>query len=123
MCSSSVIAIVDDDEAIRAALSSLLRSLGYEVRLFASAESFLADSRASPDCLVTDIQMPGMNGLQLQLAIRNRRPRLPVIVITAFPEDAVREQAIAAGALHFLSKPFEADAIARCLSEAVGGAR
>ena len=64
--------------------------------------------------------MPGMNGLDLQRALRKRSPEMPVIVITAFPEDAVREQAIAAGALHFLSKPFTADTIARCLREAVG---
>jgi len=116
-----IIAIVDDDAAIRTALSSLVRSMGYGARLFASAEAFLADRPDTPPgCLVTDIQMPGMNGLDLQRALRQRMPGLPVIVITAFPEDAVREQAMAAGALHFLSKPFTADTIARCLRDAVG---
>ncbi|RZA08523.1 MAG: response regulator [Proteobacteria bacterium] len=116
-----IVAIVDDDAAIRTALSSLIRSMGYGARLFVSAEAFLADCfEDPPGCLLTDIQMPGMNGLDLQRALRQRMPELPVIVITAFPEDAVREQAMAAGALHFLSKPFTADTIARCLRDAVG---
>ena len=118
-----VIAIVDDDDAIRIALSSLVRSMGYDVRLYAEAEAYLVDdSIPSAGCVITDIQMPGMNGLQLQTAIRRRTPRLPVIVITAFPEDAIREQALADGAMHFLSKPFAATTMARCLVEAVGTA-
>jgi FixJ family two-component response regulator len=117
----SVIAVVDDDEAIRVALRSLLRSVGYEVRLFADAPSFLADAvMQPPDCVLTDIQMPGMNGLDLQREIRRTMPGLPVIVITAFPEEAIRRQAMADGALGFLSKPFETDTILRCLSEALG---
>jgi FixJ family two-component response regulator len=116
-----VIAVVDDDQGIRAALRSLLRSVGYQVRVFADAPAFLADAaRDRPDCLVTDIQMPGMNGLDLQRAVRARYPDLPVIVVTAFPEDAIRRQAMADGALHFLAKPFESGAILRCLAEAVG---
>lgn len=121
MTPPSIIAVVDDDEAIRVALRSLLRSLGYEVRLFEDAPSFLADARMNPpDCVLTDIQMPGMNGLDLQREVRRTMPRLPVIVITAFPEEAIRRQALADGALGFLSKPFDAAAIIRCLSEALG---
>jgi FixJ family two-component response regulator len=121
MNKTPIIAIVDDDAAIRTALSSLVRSMGYGARLFASAEAFLADRpEAPPGCLMTDIQMPGMNGLDLQRLLRQKMPGLPVIVITAFPEEAMREQAMAAGALCFLSKPFTADTIARCLRNAVG---
>jgi FixJ family two-component response regulator len=118
---SSVIAVVDDDEAIRVALRSLLRSMGYEVRLFADAASFLLEAATRPpDCVLTDIQMPGMNGLDLQRQIRRTMPALPLIVITAFPEEAIRRQAMADGALGFLSKPFETEAILRCLAEALG---
>ena len=119
----ATIAIVDDDAAIRTALSSLLRSMGYAARLFPTAEAFLADgSQPPPDCVLTDVQMPGMNGLELQAAIRRRTPGLPVIMITAFPSEAVRERALAAGALHFLSKPVAADTVARCLQQALGRA-
>ncbi|MCQ4160779.1 response regulator [Roseomonas sp. GC11] len=118
-----VIAVVDDDQGIRTALHSLLRSVGYRVRVFADAPSFLAEAaRERPDCLVTDIQMPGMGGLELQRAVRARYPGLPVIIITAFPEEAIREQALADGALHFFAKPFETAAMLRCLADAVGSA-
>lgn len=119
-----VVAIVDDDDAIRVALSRLLRSLDYQVRAFDSAEAFLtAAGGTAAGCLVTDVQMPGMSGLELQRAVRQRWPDLPVIVITAFPEEAIREQAMAAGARHFLSKPFDAGTIAHCLREVMGHAR
>jgi FixJ family two-component response regulator len=120
---TSIIAVVDDDQGIRTALRSLLRSVGYTVRVFADAGSFLADAAKNrPDCLVTDIQMPGMNGLDLQRTVRRQYPDLPVIIITAFPEEAIRRQALADGALHFLSKPFETGLILRCLGEALGAA-
>lgn len=116
-----MIAVVDDDQGIRAALRSLLRSVGYRVRVFADAPTFLADAAEHrPDCLVTDIQMPGMGGLELQRAVRQRYPDLPVIVVTAFPEDAIRHQAMADGALHFFGKPFETAEMLRCLADAVG---
>ncbi|NGM24174.1 response regulator [Roseomonas stagni] len=115
-----VIAVVDDDQGIRMALRSLLRSVGYTVQLFADGPSFLADADPTPpDCLVTDIQMPGMSGLDLQRAVRARYPHLPVIIVTAFPEEAIRKQAMADGARCFLSKPFDSEAILRCLTEAL----
>ncbi len=117
---SATIAIVDDDAAIRNALSSLLRSMGYAARLFPTADAFLADeSQPPPDCVLTDVQMPGMNGLQLQAEIRRRRPDLPVIVITAFPSEAMRDQALAAGARHFLNKPVSAETVASCIQQAL----
>ncbi|MGX9966153.1 response regulator transcription factor [Roseomonas sp. F4] len=119
-----VVVIVDDDAAIRVALSRLLRSLDYQVRAFDSAEAFLSgEDGGAAGCLLTDVQMPGMSGLELQRAVRERWPALPVIVISAFPEEAIREQAMAGGARHFLSKPFDAGTIAHCLREVTGHAR
>jgi FixJ family two-component response regulator len=117
---SKVLAIVDDDEAILNSLSSLVRSVGYHVRLFKSAAAFLQDHhQPPPDCLLTDVQMPGMNGLELQRAVHARAPALPVIFMTAFPEAAIREKAMRAGAHGFLHKPFEAEAILQSLAAAV----
>ncbi len=110
MSGEPLIAIVDDDEAIRAGLSSLLRSSGYAVALFDSGEALIAAlPGALPDCVVTDVQMPGMSGLDLQALLAERHPALPVIVMTAYAEPAVRARALAAGAIAFLPKPFEAD--------------
>ncbi|RVT90945.1 response regulator transcription factor [Sphingomonas crocodyli] len=120
MTPSPLIAIVDDDGAIRNGLSSLLRSEGYGVELFASAEAFL--DRSAPnalDCLITDIQMPGLTGLELQAILRKDRPSMPVIIMTAFPEPTYRERATANGAICFLSKPFNADELLNCVGRAV----
>lgn len=107
---SELVAVVDDDRSIRTALSSLLRSAGYDVALFDTAEAFLAANAAgAPACLITDIQMPGMGGLALIERIAATAPDLPVIVITAFPEDALRRRALDAGAIAFLGKPFDAN--------------
>jgi len=111
-----VIAIIDDDKAMLAGLSSLLRSAGYQVRLYKSAEAFLAETRGLPGCVLTDVQMPGMNGLQLQAELNRRHPHLPVVFMTAFPEETIRDQAMNAGARAFFNKPFEADAILQVLA-------
>lgn len=116
----ALIAIVDDDEAIRLGLSSLARSAGYAVKLFASAEAFLAQAdAATPDCVITDIQMPGIGGLELQQILKRSHPTLPIVVMTAFPEQKIRDKAVAAGAVCFLSKPFDAETILRCLAVAI----
>lgn len=121
MTAKPLIAIVDDDDAIRTGLSSLLRSAGYAVDLFASAEDFLASlPQGTPRCLVTDIQMPGLSGLDLQARLKADGRSIPVLVMTAFPEAAVRERALAAGAIGFLSKPFDANALLDCLRRALG---
>lgn len=112
------IAVVDDDGSIRSALSSLLRSMGYEVALFDSAEAFLNTSEAS-DCIVTDLQMPGLSGLELLELLTADGDQRPVIIITAFPELQLRERARRLGASSFLSKPFEADVILHALEEAL----
>lgn len=121
MAASSLVAIVDDDEGVRKAVSNLARSAGYAVRLFASAEDFLADETCPrPDCLLTDIQMPGMNGLELQAAVRAGPASLPILMMTAFPELAIQELALAGGALCILSKPFDAETLLSYLARATG---
>jgi FixJ family two-component response regulator len=117
-----VIAVIDDDKAILAGLSSLLRSAGYRVVLYKTAEAFLGQNRAKlPGCVLTDVQMPGMNGLELQAELQRRHPELPIVFMTAFPEEAIREQAMKAGALAFFNKPFEADAVLQVLAAAIAG--
>ncbi len=119
--SSAVIAIVDDDPSIRVAAESLMRSLGYAAFSFASAQEFLRSDRLrETDCLITDLQMPGMGGLELQQALATTGHAMPVIFITAFPEERLRRQAAEAGAFGFLSKPFEGQAIIDCVEAALG---
>lgn len=119
MNAAPYIAVVDDDPSIRSALSSLLRSIGYTVGLFDSAEAFLESLKGgSPACLLTDIQMPGMGGLELQASMGKDHPTVPVLVMTAFPDPAVRERALANGATCFLAKPFDADELLSCVRRA-----
>lgn len=106
----AVVAIVDDDGAIRAALARLIRTIGYVPITFATAEAFLAEiDDVGPACVLTDIQMPKMNGLDLTRAVLRCRPGLPVMVMTAYPSLANRELALSAGADEFLTKPLDYD--------------
>jgi len=115
-----VVSIVDDDESVRTAMSSLLRSLGYEACIFASAEAFLSSPRlCDTSCLIVDVQMPGMTGLDLQAELNARRPGLPVIFITGRPEERLRRRAEAAGAVGFFSKPVDGSMIISCLDGAL----
>ena len=103
-----VVMIVDDDELMRRSARRLIRTYGLAVDTFASAEEFLASGRLQETgCLVLDIQMPGLNGLELQNRLIDLGFRIPIIFITAFTDDATRDQAMKAGALCFLVKPFE----------------
>jgi FixJ family two-component response regulator len=114
------VAVVDDDDAVRDALSNLLSSLGLRVATFASAEAFLASPAcAEAACLIADIQMPGMSGLDLQRHLADGGNPLPVILITAFPRDHVRQQAEAAGAFGFFAKPFEGGPMIACIEQAI----
>jgi len=116
-----VIAVVDDDEAVRTAIENLLRSLGLGVAVFDSAEAFLASPAGlAASCVVTDVQMRGMNGLELQRQIAARDIGMPVILITAFPRDEARRQAEAAGACGYLAKPFEGGRLIECIEKALG---
>jgi FixJ family two-component response regulator len=116
-----VIAIVDDDESFRHAITNFIRSLGYAVLQFASAEAFLNSDRLhDADCLISDVQMPSMNGIELQNKLIAQGHHLPIIFVTAFPEMRARaSQALAAGAIGFLAKPFSDDELIRCLNEAL----
>ena len=116
-----VVAIVDDDQSVRLATESLVKSLGYTPILFASAEDFLQSAHASTaDCVITDIKMPGMTGADLQDALLARGSAMPMIFMTAFPETRVRERVLAAGAIGFLDKPFSGTDIIQCLAKALG---
>ena len=115
-----VIAIVDDDELFRRATTSFVRSLGYGTASYDSAEAFLKSDRVSDaDCLITDVQMPGMTGIELQDRLIAQGHSVPVIFITAFPEMRARAQALAAGAVGFLAKPFDDHNLISCLNEAL----
>ena len=105
---NKVIAIVDDDDLMRNALQGLLKSVGLPARAFASAEEFLKSGQ--PDqiaCLIADIRMPGMSGLELQAKLNAARCRIPIIFITAHGDAKMRMQALRAGAVEFLAKPFD----------------
>jgi FixJ family two-component response regulator len=102
-----VISIIDDDASVRAAADNFLSSLGYRVHTFASAEDFLKSARlADSSCVVADVQMPGMSGLDLLKTIRSRGNDIPFIFITAFPSESIRARAAKAGADGLLDKPF-----------------
>ena len=114
------IAVVDDDEAVRAALANLLASLDLGVVAFASAEEFLASPACqAAACLITDVQMPGMSGLDLQRHLHACGNGMPVILITAFPGDHVRRQAEDEGAVGFLAKPFDGRLMIECIERAL----
>ena len=105
---SAPVAIVDDDELMRGALQGLLRAAGFEARTFASAEEFLESGEPLRfGCLIADIRMPGMSGLDLQAALKADRIATPIIFITAHGDERMRMQALRSGAVEFLAKPFD----------------
>ncbi|HYF88506.1 response regulator transcription factor [Azospirillum sp.] len=106
---SATIAIVEDDPIVRNSLGSLIRSFGYRISLFACAEDFLASPPDGVGCLISDITMPGMSGLELQVAVKVRMPKMPVLLLTAFPDPRIRDRAMASGARMFLEKPVDPD--------------
>ena len=102
-----IVSIIDDDSSVRIAMEGLVRSAGFVVFVFESAEDFLRSPRVDDSsCLITDVQMPGMSGLDLQDRLIAQGSRIPIIFITAFPEHTIRTRAQAGGALGFLEKPF-----------------
>ena len=115
----NLIAIIDDDESVVSGLEGLVRSLGYLACTFTSPQDFLMSSeRGVASCVVTDVQMPDMSGLELQRILVADGLMLPIVFITAFPEDRIRNEAFQAGACGFLSKPFSAQDLATCLEDA-----
>ena len=104
-----IVAAVDDDYRVRESIESLVASAGHTPLVFASAEEFLrSGAPASAICLITDVRMPGIDGLELQRRVRLQRPGLPVIFITAHYDDEIRQRALSQGAAGFLHKPFDA---------------
>ena len=118
-----MIAIVDDDDVVREAMKSLMRSLGYNASTFGSADEFLKSEQVSKtSCLITDLHMPGLSGLDLQNRLIATGHRFPIIFITGYPDEEVRAQAMKAGAIAFLSKPFNADHLISYLDKALKAA-
>ena len=102
-----LITIVDDDESVRNSLKMLFESAGFEVDLFACAEDFLSDGHPTESaCLILDVKLPGISGIDLQNRLRSSGSTTNVVFITAHPDRHTQQQAIAAGATHFFSKPF-----------------
>jgi FixJ family two-component response regulator len=115
-----MISVVDDDESVRTSIGALVRSLGRAAHTFASAEDFLGSSELdATDCLISDIQMPSMTGIELQEELAKRGRKLPIIFITAFPGNRINDQVLAAGALCLLSKPCDGDVLANFIETAL----
>ena len=118
-----LISIVDDDEPIREAINELVSSLGYLSVKFASAEEFLNSDRLNDTtCLITDVRMPGLSGIELQCRLIDQGRTMPVIFITALIDERTRARALSAGAIGFLSKPFHEASLIKCLDTALSSA-
>lgn len=116
----SLVSVVDDDESVRESLPDLLREFGFAARAFSSATEFLtSDSITETKCLILDVAMPGMSGLDLQKELRRRAQYIPIIFITAQKNEAIREEALKRGAVDFLYKPFSDTALLQALNSAV----
>jgi FixJ family two-component response regulator len=117
-----MISIVDDDQSVRESLARLIRSVGFSVKVFASAEEFLSMTDGpQPDCLFLDVRMPGMNGLELHRHLLAANRQLPVIFITAHgSEEDARRRALAAGAVDYLLKPLREEEVLKAIDSALG---
>jgi FixJ family two-component response regulator len=117
---TALISIVDDDESIRTALRRLLKTVGFDVDIFASAEEFLdSGNLEASECLILDLMMPGLDGLELQSKLISNNCELPTIFLSAHKNDQVRDQALKAGAISFLDKPFSEDILIRDVNIAI----
>ncbi len=115
-----VISIIDDDASIRAGLNNLVRSLGYMVSTFASAAAFLQSVQLhNTSCVIADVRMPAMSGVELQSHLRRQGYKVPFIFITAVPDETTRQQALDDGAICFLTKPFDEATLIECLNTAL----
>ncbi len=120
MLSVPLMAIVDDDDSLRDSLDDLLRSVGFRVHGFASAEAFLRAQQAPETaCLILDVRLPGMHGLELQRQLGAAHWRIPIIFVTAYADDDVRARALAAGAVAFLSKPCREEDLLKAIEAAL----
>ena len=117
---NQLVAIVDDDDSVRGTLQELLRSAGFPSLAFESAEAFLGSGHQQETaCLITDIRMPGMSGLELQARLNAERCRIPTIFITAHGDEEMRFQALRAGAVEFLPKPFDDEVLIESIRAAL----
>jgi FixJ family two-component response regulator len=115
-----VISIIEDDASVRTATQSLVRSLGFIACTFASAEDFLQSPRLNDtSCVIADVQMPGMSGVDLQSLLIAQGRHTPIIFITAFDEEGIRARAMKGGAICFLSKPVDGETLIECLDNAL----
>jgi FixJ family two-component response regulator len=120
MSEAPLISIVDDDALARDGIRELVESLGYNAVTFKSAEDFLgSDWVAETTCLITDVQMPGLDGLELQETLQSQGRHMPVILITAYPNEKHWTRALDGGAVGFLSKPFNEESLIKCLTAAI----
>jgi FixJ family two-component response regulator len=121
MSGAPLIAIVDDDLMVCEATKDLVETFGFNARTFTSAAEFLdADCVSGTSCLIADVQMPGTSGLQLHCKLIASGRHIPVIFITAFPDERVRKRALRAGAVCYLSKPFDGESLRSCIRSAMG---
>ena len=121
MAKPPLVSVVDDDESVREALPDLLREFGFAVEAFASAEAFLDSGAVSrTNCLVLDIRMPGMSGLDLQRELVQRRQAIPIVFITAHGDETLRPRLVAGGAIDCLLKPFSETALLTAVNTALG---
>jgi FixJ family two-component response regulator len=119
---SPLICVIDDDDSVRVSLEGLLRSLGHRVRAFDSATTFMAsDARDEADCVISDLQMPGMTGVEMKEAMVAAGQKTPVILITAFADETQKLRAEKAGVTCFLPKPFTGERLIDCLNQALIG--
>jgi FixJ family two-component response regulator len=117
---TSTIAIVDDDQAIREALEDLVQSCGYHSLCFSSAEEFLAfEGRETVDCMLVDVKMPGLSGLELQVVLNDQPPKPPMIFMTSYRDERTRAAALDGGAFAFLGKPVKFDQLIGAIEEAL----
>ena len=120
MSNLPLISVVDDDESVRESLSGLIRSVGFGVMVFASAEEFLASNRLlDADCLILDVRMPGMSGIDLQRQLAATHTSIPVIFITAHGDEEARVRALNGGAVDYLLKPFSEEALLKAIDTAL----
>jgi FixJ family two-component response regulator len=124
MAKLPLISVVDDDDSVRESLRGLIRSVGFAVAVFASAEEFVSsDDLRNTDCLILDVRMPGMNGLDLQRHLAATHHQIPVIFVTAHGDEEARQRALNGGAVDYLLKPFSEEALLNAIDAALSKGR
>jgi FixJ family two-component response regulator len=116
-----VVSIIDDDLSVRVAVADIVRSMDLIASVFASGQDFLgSNSVADTACIIADVQMPGLSGIELQQALKARDLKIPMVFITAYPDERTRAKAFDGGAICFLNKPFDGSTIIDCIERALG---